>query len=91
MPSNSLSSRASSKMEPLYRISMNDIYDEIYQVKGDLEFGEAVLETVLLNGKNEIANRYLKSALLEIRHALSDLSDAEFEISTTPDEGEDEF
>ena len=30
---------------------MNDIYDEIYQVKGDLEFGVAVLETVLLNGK----------------------------------------
>ena len=70
---------------------MNDIYDEIYQVKGDLEFGVAVLETVLLNGKNEIANRYLKSALLEIRHALSDLSDAEFEISTAPDEDEDEF
>lgn len=52
---------------------MNVIYDEIYQVKGDLEFSEAVLETVLLNGKNEIANRYLKSALQEIRHALSDL------------------
>lgn len=70
---------------------MNDIYDEIYQVKGNLEFGLAVLETVLQNRKNEIANRYLKSALLEIRHALSDLSDAEFEISTTPDEDEDEF
>ena len=70
---------------------MNDIYKEIYQVKGDLEFGVAVLETVLLNGKNEIANRYLKSALLEIRHALSDLSDAEFEISTTQDEDEEEF
>ena len=70
---------------------MNDIYDEIYQVKRDLEFGVAGLETVLLNGKNEIANRYLKSALLEIRHALSDLSDAEFEISTAPDEDEGEF
>ncbi len=70
---------------------MYDIYKEIYQVKGDLEFGVAVLETVLLNGKNEIANRYLKSALLEIRHALSDLSDAEFEISTTPDEDEGKF
>ena len=69
---------------------MYDIYKEIYQVKGDLEFGVAVLETVLLNGKNDIANRYLKSALQEIRQALSDLSDAEFEISTTPDEDEDE-
>lgn len=45
---------------------MNDIYEEIYQVFGDLKFCEAVLETILLNGKNEIANRYLKSALLEI-------------------------
>lgn len=69
---------------------MYDIYKEIYQVKGNLEFGVAVLETVLLNGKNDIANRYLKSALQEIRQALSDLSDAEFEISTTPDEDEDE-
>ena len=70
---------------------MNDIYDDFYQVIGDLEFGEAVLETVLVNGKNEIANLYLKSALQEIRHALSDLSDAEFEISTTPDEDEEVF
>lgn len=41
----------------------------------DLEFGESLLETMVLNGKNEKANRYLRGAVLEIRHALSDLSD----------------
>ena len=56
---------------------------------GDLEFGESVLETMILNGKNEKANRYLREAALEIRHALSDLSDALFEITTSPEDIED--
>ena len=37
------------------------------------------------NGKNEKANRYLKEAADEIRHALSDISDAEFDITTSSD------
>ena len=57
---------------------------------GDLEFGESVLETMILNGKNEKANRYLREAALEIRHALSDLSDALFEITTSPEDIEDD-
>lgn len=57
---------------------------------GDLEFGESVLETMILNGKKEKANRYLREAALEIRHALSDLSDALFEITTSPEDIEDD-
>ena len=57
---------------------------------GNLEFGESVLETMILNGKNEKANRYLREAAIEIRHALSDLSDALFEITTSPEDIEDD-
>ena len=57
---------------------------------GDLEFGESVLETMILNGKNEKANRYLREAALKIRHALSDLSDALFEITKSPEDIEDD-
>ena len=38
---------------------------------------------MILNRKNEKANRYLREAALEIRHALSALSDAFFEIPTS--------
>ena len=61
---------------------MSDIYEDLGHLMGDLEFGESLLETMILNGKNEKANRYLREAALEIRHALSDLSDALFEITT---------
>ena len=61
-----------------------DIYEDLGQLMGDLEFGETMLETMILNGRNEKANRYLRDASLEIRHAVSDLSDALFEITTSP-------
>ena len=66
------------------------IYEDLGHLMGDLEFGESVLETMILNGKNEKANRYLREAALEIRHALSDLSDALFEITTSPEDIEDD-
>ena len=69
---------------------MPDIYEDLGQLMGDLEFGESLLETMILNGKNEKANRYLRAAALEIRHALSDLSDALFEITTTPEDIDDD-
>ena len=69
---------------------MPDIYEDLGQLMGDLEFGESLLETMILNGKNEKANRYLREAALEIRHALSDLSDALFEITTSPEDIEDD-
>jgi hypothetical protein len=45
---------------------------------------------MILNGKNEKANRYLRGAALEIRHALSDLSDALFELTTSPEDIDDD-
>ena len=69
---------------------MANIYEDLGHLRGDLEFGESVLETMILNGKNEKANRYLREAALEIRHALSDLSDALFEITTSPEDIEDD-
>lgn len=61
------------------------IYDleELTQIMCDLESGNLGLEMMVLNGKNEKINRYLKEAMAEIRHALSDLSDAEFEMATS--------
>jgi len=69
---------------------MANIYEDLGHLMGDLEFGESVLETMILNGKNEKANRYLREAALEIRHALSDLSDALFEITTSPEDINDD-
>ena len=70
--------------------TMPDIYEDLGQLMGDLEFGESLLETMILNGKNEKANRYLREAALEIRHALSDLSDALFELTTSPEDIDDD-
>lgn len=63
---------------------MKNIYDDLGTIMGDLEFAESVIETMLLNRKNTKVNRYLQEARMEIRHALSDLSDALFEITTSP-------
>ena len=65
---------------------MSYIYEDLGELMGDLEFGETLLETMILNGSNEKANRYLREAALEIRHVLSDLSDALFEITTSPED-----
>ena len=65
---------------------MSYIYEDLGELMGDLEFGETLLETMVLNGSNEKANRYLREAALDIRHALSDLSDALFEITTSPED-----
>lgn len=60
-------------------------YDDLAGMIGQLEFDVSLLEMMVMNGKNEKANRYLKEAATEIRHALSDLSDAEFDICTSSD------
>lgn len=65
---------------------MSEIYEELGNLMADLEFGEFLIETMILNGKNQRANQYLREAALELRHALSDLSDALFEITTSPEE-----
>ena len=58
---------------------MSEIYEELGNLMADLEFGKSMIETMILNGKNQRANQYLREAALELRHALSDLSDALFE------------
>ena len=76
---------------------MFDPYEDIGEVMGSLEAYGDELGTMVLNGKNKKANRYLKEAINEIRHALSNMSDALFEITTEPvdfddfeeDDGED--
>ena len=65
---------------------MSEIYEELGDLMADLEFGESLIETMILNGKNQRANQYLREAALELRHALSDLSDALFEITTSPED-----
>ena len=65
---------------------MSEIYEELGNLMADLEFGEFLIETMILNEKNQRANQYLREAALELRHALSDLSDALFEITTSPEE-----
>ena len=54
---------------------------------GGSGFIHVSLHTMILNGKNEKANRYLREAAIEIRHALSD---ALFEITTSPEDIEDD-
>lgn len=61
------------------------VYDDLGGMMGELEFDLSLIEMMIQNGKNEKANRYLKEAAAEIRHALSDLSDAEFDICTSSD------
>jgi len=38
---------------------MTDIYEDLEHLMGDLEFGESLLETMILNGKNEIREHFL--------------------------------
>ena len=69
---------------------MSEIYEELGDLMADLEFGKSMIETMILNGKNQRANQYLREAALELRHALSDLSDALFEITTSPEDIDDD-
>ena len=61
------------------------VYDDLGGMMGELEINLSLIEMMILNRKNEKANRYLREAATEIRHALSDLSDAEFDICTSSD------
>ena len=63
---------------------MNDLYEDMGEVMGGLEAYKAELETMILNGKNEKANRYLRGAICGIQHALSEMSDALLEITAEP-------
>ena len=60
-------------------------YEELTGIIGELEFNTDLLENIAANGRNEKANRYIRNAVEALRHALSDLSDADFETSTSSD------
>ena len=66
---------------------MFGIYDDFFEVKRDLEIGVYLIESIILNGKNDTANKYLMRALPEMKKALSYMSDAEFELCTSPADG----
>ena len=73
---------------------MNDLYEDMGEVMGGLEAYKDELETMILNGKNEKANRYLRGAICGIQRALSEMSDALFEITTETlnlDEFDDDY
>lgn len=61
-----------------------DIYDDLNGIMGELEADVAIIETVILNGRNEKANIYLGEAMIAINRALASMSDAVFEITTSP-------
>ncbi len=45
------------------------------------EADDAIIECMILSGSNERVNRKLRDAREEIKHALSDLSDAPFDAT----------
>lgn len=63
---------------------MNDLCEDMSEVMGGLEAYKAELGTIIPNGKNEKSNRYLRGAIFGIQRALSEMSDALFEITTEP-------
>ncbi|MDO4805165.1 MAG: hypothetical protein Q4A32_10150 [Lachnospiraceae bacterium] len=72
-------------------MTVTEMCEELGQLMGDLDFGEALLETILLNGCNGKAAGYLQAAALDIRRARSNLSDALFEITTSPTAIDDDY
>lgn len=66
---------------------MDDLYTDFGEIIGDLKAGEAAIEAIIMNSKNKTVNRYLRETVDEIKRALSDMSDALFEITTSPIDG----
>lgn len=66
----------------------DDLYTDLGKVMGDLEADDTAIETIIMNSKNETANRYLRETVDEIKRVLSDMSEALFEITTSPIDGE---
>ncbi|MGN0363294.1 MAG: hypothetical protein ACI4ET_10685 [Bilifractor sp.] len=63
---------------------MNSMYDDLGGIMGTLEAYEAEIDTMILNGSIETANIHLRNSLTYLRQCLSELSDAEFEVTTSP-------
>jgi len=63
-----------------------EIYEDLLSIIGETEFNVDRLEMMIKNGHHERANRYLEEAVQELRHALSDMSDADFHVSVSSDD-----
>lgn len=51
-------------------------------IMGELEAAEVIMGTMMIDGKNNYVNKKRNDAIKEIRHVLSDISDAMFDIIT---------
>ena len=68
------------------RTMVMELHLELGSMMGSVEADAAELEMLIQTFKNKISpkvERYLNSALSELRNALSDMSDAVFEITTS--------
>ena len=65
------------------------MYDDLDGIMGELEADIDIIEAVILNGRNEKANIYLREAKFAICCALSSMSDAMFEIATSTTDFDD--
>ena len=63
---------------------ISDCMEDLGVIAGELEADAAILETIILNSENEKANFYLRESITAINRALSSVSDALFEITTSP-------
>lgn len=62
------------------------IYENLPSTISDIEFAVELLEVMIQNGHHKRANRYLTDAVIELKRALSDLSDAEFNVFISSDD-----
>lgn len=70
---------------------MTDYYESLGGIMGELEGDVSEIETMILNGKCEKGNRYLREAVTAINRALSSLSDALFEVTTTVIDDDEDY
>ena len=66
-----------------------DMYEELGSMMGTLEAYVDILETIILNSKNEKANIYLRESMATIDRAVASMSDALFENTVSPAEYDD--
>ncbi len=66
-----------------------NLYDDLWEAKGNIEAGLEMIQFIILNTRNDKVKHYLQGAVPGLRQALGWISDAEFEMATSRDDGED--
>ena len=66
------------------------LYDDLWEAKGNIEAGLAMIYFIILNTRNDKARYYLKGSLPSLRQGLGWISDTEFEMATSRDDDEEE-